>query len=388
MSVEIFDCTLDESLYSFPKDVYRELQARNETGRIWTEEQFIDISGAMSSKIHQLLFINQEGNPLFQRLTAQIACIGSLHSSHLQSGLYQDIAVFLMKNEELYTQTLEGKVIPCGLGKSAGKFFKKHKTAIIIGIVVIAVIIVAAVIICSAGTGSSAVAGAVTSIGGAAGQALCNDSPAPTHRPPEKTDLVAPLLPETTQIDLTPLQNQAGSFDEDAVLRSYAIAQAEREAKEQRYPYLAVSADQIAAAEESHKLALNHFYEEVPALIQTSDIEDVITITADLIVAKEGAKSLSSSVFISAAADAGMRAHQVLSNKMESYEKFDELYQELAHTEKRLNELEQRNKIASLEKCYQESYIPNLEFFENEKGEFILIDTNNPARISIEVEVP
>lgn len=392
MSIEISDCTIDESFFSFPTDVYQELRLQDYMGRMWTEEKFSDTSGAVSGKIYQLLFEHEEGSPIFEQLSAQLACIGSLQSPNFQKGLYQDIVLFLGENKDSELQVLEGKAIPCGLGKKASKFFKKHKTAIIIGVIIVAVIVVAAVIIFSAGTASGTVAGAATSLGGTAGQALCDNNPTPPltkqTAKPNSLDPVTPLPLEAPTVNLEPLINHAGSFDEEAVLRSYAMAQAEREAKEQRYPYLAVPAEQIEAAEETNRQAWNKLYDELPRALTPKNINDIHGIAADILTAAASAKSGDAISGVVSTIDLTFKTTDLIKNKIEDFTAINKSHEEALKAYKDLKNLESQNFQASFIKCEQEGYRPNLEFTLDPEGKISIKDSSNPNDHTIKSEVP
>ena len=130
-----------------------------------SKEDTSQLQDELAERILQYLFSHDPESFEFQKMMTQLATLGSNRKNPL-----------LEKEIQALRFTQDGMILQAGFGRSIKKFWKKHKTEILIGAAVVAVVTTVAVVaVCSGGTAS----GAAASTGAAALDALRKKEPSP-----------------------------------------------------------------------------------------------------------------------------------------------------------------------------------------------------------------
>lgn len=152
-----------------------------------------DLYLSIYSRLKAALALEDLDSPYAILAIVYFARQGALDPSLLQ----KDIVELLDSPEGLLLRGKDGVILPVGFGKSVKKFWKKHKTEILIGLAVTAIVATIVVVtIATAGTGSAPAAAAGK--GGAAGMAgALSLSESPSTSTPSSKE--TPQEPKNTQ---------------------------------------------------------------------------------------------------------------------------------------------------------------------------------------------
>jgi hypothetical protein len=158
-------------------------------GRVVTQENAAACRLEAERRIKELLL-----NDPLEIFAAQLAWLGS--GPENRTLLARDI-------QELRIQADGVVVMQAGMSKKISKFWKKHKTAILIGIGVAVILTVAvAIVVCSGGTAASGAATLGAAACGALADSASGDKPSPNPTPTNSpgaspTTIPAPTTPTT-----------------------------------------------------------------------------------------------------------------------------------------------------------------------------------------------
>lgn len=155
----------------------------------------------LEQKVTAYLAGQDPTSPLFDQIGAQLAWLGTHPNSQ----------ALLVKDIQALQVTLEGTVVQAGLKKSVSKFWKKHKTEILIGAAILVVVTAVVIIALSTGGAGASTAGA---IGGSTIKGLSHlsdqlDSPQKDPHPQIARDISPPSLVDSS----SPFQEEGISID-------------------------------------------------------------------------------------------------------------------------------------------------------------------------------
>lgn len=231
------------------------------------------------------------------------------------------------------------------------RFVKKHKKALIIGSLIAAALITGAYFIATA-SASPAIGGTIVSTSGAIAESQIHSHPKQKK------------------------QTFSHFINDDCAINSVYFSLASEKAKENRYPGLIYSIDEISTAKTKADLAFNQFKSGLPNVIQGSDVMKIIELTMSAITtANCGPNKLGALSTITTTALAKDLVGPI-------GDRFQTLVQPMGEAYHRVYEMETANTNASLELCQKSGYEPKLEFHPDAHLEsvdsVVFIDKNNP----------
>lgn len=136
-------------------------------GRIVSQEDTAQLQDEVAERILQLLLSHDPDSFDFQKMSAQLAAIGTGNPYLLEKDIH-----------ELHL-TQDGLIIQSGFFSPIKRFWKEHKVEILTGVAVVAVVTAVIVVtVCTGGAGAGAAAAAGSAgLGGLAGSPDKNPSP-------------------------------------------------------------------------------------------------------------------------------------------------------------------------------------------------------------------
>lgn len=231
--------------------------------------------------------------------------------------------------------------------EKVSKFIKKNKKALIIGSIIAVAIIAGAIVVCSS---STAIGASVMGAGSAINASSSSKSILSKNEPERKRD-------------------------EKCSLNQLPLLVAAEKAKELRYPGLVYSLNEIDQVQRKADQAFQQFKNDLPKIIQISDVSKTIELVANVIIT---ASCPANKVgLVSAISTTGLAKDLVGSIG----ERIQHLVSPVGEAYSQLYEMKNANARASVDLCNTNGYQPRLEFHPTANTDGIvhmLVDKNNP----------
>lgn len=268
------------------------------------------------------------------------------HSSHGSSGCLDKKVHVLPSQKSNNASSLAHKV---------GKFFKKHKKAIIIGAIIAAAVATGIILVASGATAASSAAGAGAA---GAGGLLSSDSRSKARPSVKASDSALTRV-----------------LDPNRIVRDAAFRQAELKAKQERYPSLVYPQEKVGQLRVKADAAFEQFKKDFVGIFDKKDAAEATGVVTSIASASKMTGGWAAATVIASALFS--------SDLVDRYkEKVGTLYAPAGEAYRELHQMEEANRQASMARCEKENYQPALQFHPTEPQAGIdtvrMVDKNNP----------